>query len=109
MKDEKLRADFLPMSETAYYILLSLARETHGYAVMQNVEKLTSGRIRLGAGTLYGTLQKLEREKLIESAGEVERRKLYRLTAAGRTLLRLELQRLVELVENGAKELEALS
>lgn len=101
MNEQALKKRYLPMSETAYYILLSLTSEQHGYGIMQNVEQITEGRIRLGAGTLYGTLQKLEKEKLIEASREEDRRKFYKLTQTGLTLLRYELQRLSELVENG--------
>ena len=101
MNEQALKKRYLPMSETAYYILLSLTSEQHGYGIMQNVEQITEGRIRLGAGTLYGTLQKLEKEKLIEASREEDRRKFYKLTQTGVTLLRYELQRLSELVENG--------
>ncbi len=107
MDEQSLRRKYLPMSETAYYILLSLRCEQHGYAIMQNVEQITGNRIRLGAGTLYGTLQKLEKEKLIKASREEERRKFYTLTETGRSLLRLELDRLSELVDNGRRALGA--
>lgn len=104
MTDEQtLRKHFIPMTETGFYILLALVSEQHGYGIMQTVDQITSGRIRLGAGTLYGTLQKLEKEKLIRATAEVERRKLYILTELGRTLLNLELDRLDELLKNGRR------
>lgn len=56
-----MRNDFIPMTETAYYILLSLLEEGHGYGIMQHVSEITRDRISLGAGTMYGTLGKLER------------------------------------------------
>lgn len=105
MNEEKLSKQFLPMSETGYYILLSLINEQHGYGIMQNVDQITKGRIRLGAGTLYGTLQKMEKENLIEASREEDRRKLYRLTEIGKKLLHLELNRLSELVDNGQTSL----
>ncbi len=101
MDEQTLRKKYMPMTETGFYILLALVSEQHGYGIMQTVEQITSGRIRLGAGTLYGTLQKLEKEKLIRATAEVERRKLYILTDIGRTLLDLEIKRLDELVING--------
>jgi DNA-binding PadR family transcriptional regulator len=88
------------MSESAFYILLSLASEKHGYAVMQDVEAMTAGRIRLGAGTVYGTLGKMEKQALIKVTAEEDRRKVYRLTTLGKRLLRLEIRRLEELVRN---------
>jgi len=101
MTEKDLGRKHLPMSETAYCILLSLCGEQHGYGVMQQVEQMTGGRIRLGAGTLYGTLQKLERDKLIEGTREEDRRKYYRVTERGRVLLGLELSRLEELAGHG--------
>lgn len=101
MKYEK---NFLPMSETAYYILLSLLQEQHGYAVMQYVAQLTHNRIQLGAGTLYGTLSKLQKGGLIMTTKEEEKRKYYRITDSGKDILRQELARLKELYLNGKKE-----
>lgn len=101
MDVEKLRRDYLPMSETAYYILLSLVETRHGYGIMQHVESITEGRIKLGPGTLYGTLSKMERDGLIAAVAEEDRRKLYRITDLGRELLKLEISRLKELYENG--------
>ena len=101
MNPSKLQKRFLPMSESAYYILLSLAVDRHGYGIMQDVEAKTSGRIRLGAGTLYGTLGKMEKQKLIQVTAEIDRRKIYRLTELGRNLLSMEIHRLEELVANG--------
>ena len=101
MDIEKLKREYLPMTETAYCILLSLVDTRHGYGIMQYTEGLTKGRIKLGAGTLYGSLPRMEKDKLIETAGEQERRKLYKLTELGKILLKLEIQRLKELYELG--------
>lgn len=94
------------MSESAYYILLSLTEPRHGYGIMQHVEGLTGGRLRLGAGTLYGSLSRMEKDGLIEVVAVEDRRKVYTITTAGRKLLRLELTRLEELVANGEKSKE---
>lgn len=93
--------EFIPMSETAYYILLSLIEERHGYAIMQHVAGLTGDRIRLGAGTLYGTLSKLEHAGLVSFSREENKRKYYRITASGVALLHAELKRIEELYSNG--------
>jgi len=106
MELEALRQRFLPLSESAFYILLSLREERHGYGIMQDVNALTDGRVQIGAGTLYGSLGKMERQKVIQTAGQVERRKLYRLTELGQQLLQLEVQRLEELVRNAHRALE---
>ena len=108
MDDKKLRHKYLPMTETAYYILLSLLGPRHGYGIMQHVWKLTGGRIKIGAGTIYGTLSKLEEDKLIAPVAEEERRKIYKITGSGTRLLRLELARLRELVEHGKAEMEEI-
>lgn len=101
MNISKISNMYLPMSETAYYILLSLSEPCHGYGIILKVEKLTEGRIRLGAGTVYGTLSKFEKDGVIETAGEVDRKKLYRLTALGKELLKQEFGRIGELYRNG--------
>jgi DNA-binding PadR family transcriptional regulator len=95
-----------PLPSTAFQILLALAEgDLHGYAIMRQVEQLSGGRIRLGPGTLYGSIQTLLEEKLIEEVDfgdsgicEVERRRYYRLTAAGRKTARTEAERIADLV-----------
>lgn len=66
---------YLPMTETAYYILLCLINPEHGYGIMQRVEQMTENRIKIGPGTMYGTLSKLEIQQLIEQIEEVDRKK----------------------------------
>lgn len=99
--NEKLKKAYLPMSESGYYILLSLNEPKHGYGIILDVKEITKDRITLGAGTIYGTLTKFEKDNLIESAGEEERRKLYKITEVGRWLLEEELKRIDELYLNG--------
>lgn len=87
------------MTEQALYILASLARgESHGYGIAQDAEELSEGRVRLTAGTLYGALNRLADDGLVEPAGEREvqgrRRRYYRLTGAGRAALADEVERL---------------
>ena len=92
------------LSPAAHHILLSLLRgDLHGYAIMQEVERLTEGAMRLGPGTLYTTLPKLLDAGLVEEsahrdADDDERRRYYRLTAGGRAAVREETQRLQRLV-----------
>jgi DNA-binding PadR family transcriptional regulator len=100
---EKARKRYIPMSETMFYILLSLKIERHGYAIMQHVKGLTKGRIKLGAGTVYSSLGKLESDGLIVSAREEERRKIYVITSLGSKILHEEIARITELYNN-AKE-----
>jgi DNA-binding PadR family transcriptional regulator len=95
-----------PLPAAAFQILLSLADEDlHGYGIMRQVADQTGGRMRLGPGTLYSSLQALVEEKLIQEVGVredsnigAERRRYYRLTAAGRKLARSEADRLAALL-----------
>ena len=97
---EKARKRYIPMSETMFYVLLSLKQERHGYAIMQHVKELTKGRIILGAGTVYSSLGKLESDGLIGSAREEERRKIYIITPLGSEILHEEIARITELYNN---------
>jgi DNA-binding PadR family transcriptional regulator len=95
-----------PLPSAAFQILLSLADdELHGYGIMRQVEEQTNGRIRLGPGTLYSSIQALVEEGLIEevdrrseSNGGAERRRYYRLTSSGRKIARSEAERLADLL-----------
>lgn len=100
MTIEKIKKRFIPMSETMLYILLSLREERYGYGIMQHVKELTDGRIVLGAGTLYQSLGKLETAGLIAPTREIERKKLYRITASGEEILLAEAQRIREIHRN---------
>jgi DNA-binding PadR family transcriptional regulator len=87
------------MTEQALFILASLAQgELHGYGIARDVEGLSEGRVRLTAGTLYGALNRLSADGMVEPAGEREvqgrRRRYYRLTAAGHTALSAEVERM---------------
>src|ERR1700721_1168462 len=95
-----------PLPSAAFQILLSLAdQDLHGYAIMRQVDEQTDGRMRLGPGTLYSSIQSLLEAKFIEELdpredvklGE-ERRRYYRLTSAGRQLARSEADRLADLL-----------
>lgn len=96
------------LTEAVFYILLSLTEPLHGYGIMQNVEKLSGGRVRLAAGTLYGAINTLLEKGWITSLpGEKDsRKKEYQITDSGREALRMELDRLQELIENGKRVLE---
>ena len=96
------------LTEAVYYILLSLMEPLHGYGIMQNVEQLSYGRLRLAAGTLYGAISSmLEKGWITALDGAADsRKKEYVLTERGREVLRAEYARLKELVENGRTVLE---
>ena len=100
MSLEKARERYIPMSETMFYILLSLREARHGYAIMQHVKELTDGRIVLGAGTVYSSIGKLEGDGLIKAVSEEERRKIYIITPVGSEILREEAARIAELYKN---------
>lgn len=93
------------LTEAVYYILLSLTEPLHGYGIMQNVEKLSNGRVRLAAGTLYGAISTLlEKGWIMALPGEKDsRKKEYQITGEGRLALMDEIARLTELLENGKK------
>jgi DNA-binding MarR family transcriptional regulator len=93
---------YLPLTESTYYILLALAEPMHGYGVMQNVDSLSEGTVKIGPGTLYGAFQTLEKEALIIKVGEEERRKIYTLTPKGREVLNLQINRLRIMVRSGS-------
>ena len=96
------------LTEAVYYILLSLTKPMHGYGIMQNVEQLSQGRVKLAAGTLYGAINTLLEKRWIQSLpGEIDtRKKEYQITEQGTQVLRAELLRLRELIENGMHILE---
>lgn len=96
------------LTEAVYYILLSLMEPMHGYGIMQNVEQLSKGRVKLAPGTLYGAINTLlERGWISAMPGEKDsRKKEYRITQQGRATLEGELLRLQELLENGRRIVE---
>ena len=95
--DERTRKVYVPMTETGFYILFCLQKPNHGYGVVQKVEKLTDGEIRLAPGTMYGSLSKMEKDGLIRFVGEEEKRKIYVITDLGTEVLELELNRIKRL------------
>lgn len=98
----------MALTEAVYYILLSLMVPMHGYGIMQNVENLSNGRIKLAAGTLYGAINTLlEKGWIVALPGVTKsRKKEYQITEEGKRILRAELLRLKELIENGNRILE---
>jgi len=97
---------FLPLPAATFHILMALAGgDRHGYAILQDVAARTGGRMKLGAGTLYRSIQRMRDQGLIEEsrrrparALDDERRRYYRLTRLGSAVARAESQRLEELV-----------
>jgi DNA-binding PadR family transcriptional regulator len=104
---------FLPLSPATLHILLSLAgEELHGYAIMQEVQRQSEGKYKLGPGTLYDNLQKMIDRGLVEELGkkpgdEDPRRRYYRLSMLGRGVLTAEISRLDDVVREGKMRLQA--
>ena len=95
-----------PLTPAVFYILLALASsEKHGYEIMKQVKQDSQGQVKMGTGTLYGSLKRMLADGLIEEAGEKadptradERRRYYRLTELGRRAFTIELQRYAQVV-----------
>ena len=86
-----------PLTPAVFAILLALAEgDKHGYAIMKDALAPEGGGVRLGPGTLYGTLDRMMRDGLVEESGisDDDRRRYYRLTGLGSTALATELERL---------------
>ncbi|MFC6464307.1 PadR family transcriptional regulator [Marinilactibacillus sp. GCM10026970] len=100
----------LPLTETVYYILLTLWKPAHGYLIMQKIEELSEGQVKMAAGTLYGALDNLLKSKLIApTVSEDKRRKTYVITKKGKELLEADFNRMIHMVkitEAIAKEVE---
>jgi len=90
----------LPLTETVYYILLALLEPAHGYLIMQKVEELSNGEVRMAAGTLYGAIENLLRLKLIQPVqSDDSRRKVYVISDEGKRVLRLDFERMKHMIE----------
>lgn len=98
--DAHIQKVYVPMTETGFYILLCLREEAHGYSIVQRVEALTAGELRISPGTMYGSLSKMEKDGLIRFVREEEKRKIYHITDLGRQILELEMKRIERLYRN---------
>ena len=92
---------YLPLTESTAYILLALSKPLHGYGVMQKVENMSNGEVKIGPGTLYGAFSTLETDGIIEKVSEEGRRKIYTLTDKGKMLLKEHVRRAEIFVKNG--------
>ncbi len=89
------RLKHLPLTETVFYVLLALKNPSHGYAVMQEVERLSGGEVRIAAGTMYGAIDNLLKKKLIKEVSSTDpRRKMYTITQSGDEVLLADCERL---------------
>ena len=107
MKNEPRKAeDMLPLTPAVLHILLALADgERHGYSIMQEVTRRAGGQVKMGPGTLYGSIKRMLADGLIEESGERpdpalddERRRYYRLTSFGLRVMQVEVLRLQQIV-----------
>lgn len=96
------------LTEAVYYILLSILTPLHGYGIMQNIERLSSGRVKLAAGTLYGAISAMLEKGWIAALDTEKgsRKKEYQITPLGKEILRTEMHRLDELLRNGKSIME---
>ncbi len=92
---------YLPLTESTAYTLLALSEPLHGYGVMQKVEAMSEGTVKIGPGTLYGAFTTLESEGLIVKVGETERRKTYALTPKGKAVIKEHIRRCEIMASNG--------
>lgn len=103
MELAKVIKKYIPMTETAFYILLSLTEPRHGYGIIKHVEEISKGRIHLGSGTIYGTLTKMQKDGVITVFADAERKTVYEITDTGKALITSEIERLKELHGNALK------
>ena len=102
--EQHIKKVYVPMTETAFYILLCLKEPNHGYGIVQKVEKMTEGAIRLAPGTMYGSLSKMEKDGVIRFLREEEKRKIYQITLLGAELLEIEKKRIARLYRISREE-----
>ena len=103
MKD-KIKRIYVPMTETAFYILFHLQEERHGYEITQKTKEVTGGQVSISPGTIYGTLAKMEKDGLIIYTREEDKRKFYNITEVGQEVLEIELARIERLYRNSKGE-----
>ncbi|MEF2877635.1 MAG: helix-turn-helix transcriptional regulator [Blautia sp.] len=102
------REQFQTLTEPMYYILMALIQECCGVDIMEKVQRLSKGRVKVGPGTLYAMLAKFESSGIIRLTREEGRRKSYRITDAGKEMLKEEYRRLKVMAEDGREWLEDL-
>ncbi|SHF19405.1 Transcriptional regulator PadR-like family protein [Atopostipes suicloacalis DSM 15692] len=95
-----------PLTQPMYYILLSLREERHGYEIMQYVEWLTNGHVKIGPGTLYSLLSRFEENKYIHMVSQDNNKKTYLLTEIGKEVLNNEIKRLEHLLNDAKRSVD---
>ena len=102
--DAHIKKVYVPMTETGFYILFCLQEEMHGYNIGLRVKDMTNGELTISPGTMYGTLSKMENDKLISFVKEEDKRKSYIITELGKEVLEIELRRIERLYRNSRGE-----
>ena len=102
--DAHIKKVYVPMTETGFYILFCLQEEMHGYNIGLKVKTMTDGELTISPGTMYGTLSKMENDKLISFVKEEDKRKFYIITELGKEVLEIELRRIERLYRNSRGE-----
>lgn len=102
--NDRIKRVYCPMTESGFYILFCLQSPQHGYGISRQVKKMTGGAVAISAGTMYGTLSKMEKDGLISFYSEDEKRKLYQITDLGREVLANEIKRIERLYKNSKGE-----
>lgn len=100
MMDDRLKRIYLPMTETGFYILYCLQEERHGYNITQMVREMTNDEVVISAGTMYGSLSKMESDGLIVFSRAQGKRKLYQITPLGLEILQIEMKRIERMYHN---------
>ena len=95
------REQFQNLTEPMYYILISLLKERCGVDIMESIEEISRGSVKVGPGTLYALLGRFEKEKMIKETEVVGRKRSYIITEKGLEILSEEYKRLIALVEDG--------
>lgn len=90
------------LTQPMYYILLSLKEKRHGYEIMQYIEWLTEGRVKVGPGTLYSLLSRFEEDEYIEMVSDDDNKKTYLITGIGEKRLEKEIERLEQLLKDAS-------
>lgn len=91
------------LTEPMYYVLLCLRKPIHGYGIMQKIDEITNGRVKVGPGTLYNLISRFEKENIVIQVDSDKNKKTYQITEKGQEILDEEWNRLKQLVDDGER------
>ena len=97
------RKQLQTLTEPMYYVLLCLKEPLHGYGIMQKIDEITNGRLKVGPGTLYNLMDRFVKEEIVKRVDTSGKKKTYQLTDKGNELLNEEIKRLKILISDGEK------